>query len=49
MDEKCIREGSYLEDPREDNIKINNVKEITFKGVDLVHVAQEQWWTVLNT
>ena len=45
MAEKYVhhfKEGDYLKDPREDNIKISNVEVITFRDVDRICVAQDE-------
>jgi len=47
MAEKYVhhfREGNYLKDPREDNIKISNFEVITLRDVDRMRVAQDEQW-----
>ena len=38
-----------MKDPREDNIKISNVEVITFKDVDMMHVAEDELWRTLRS
>jgi hypothetical protein len=37
-----FREGDYLNDPREGNIKISNFEVITFNNVNRMRVAQDE-------
>jgi hypothetical protein len=52
MAEKYVhhfREGDYLKDPREDNIKIVSVEVITFRDVDRMRVAQDEQWRAVRS
>jgi len=44
-----FREGDYLKDPREDNIKIDDVEVITFRDVDRICVTQDEQWRTIRS